>query len=194
VPNEIAAGEQYYINTVVAPGFLGIPPIFVGGGLPQGGVGATIYFGPPANLLSTNMISVTPAADPGAPFGQPPGTPPGSGTRPRPGSQSTEIDDNANALANAVNQTGVQTLNNPCVWAGWIGAAVVVAAGGAAVANAGAIGLAVYENLPVWATSGLTMFFRWVSNPGGPPILSGAVSTGIQGATAVGHACGAANP
>jgi RHS repeat-associated protein len=60
VPNELGAGEQNYINTVVRPGFLGIAPVFVNGGLPTGSTGATIYFGSVGNWLSTNLVHVTP--------------------------------------------------------------------------------------------------------------------------------------
>ncbi len=62
-PNEINTGEQYYINTVVRPGFLGIPPLFSSGGLPAGSTGATICFCSAGNWLSTNMVHVSAFAD-----------------------------------------------------------------------------------------------------------------------------------
>lgn len=52
------------------------------------------------------------------------------------------LDDRANALAQAINQTGVQSLQNPCTIAGWYVASGVGAVAVADVAGAGEIGQA----------------------------------------------------
>jgi hypothetical protein len=45
------------------------------------------------------------------------------------------LDNRANALAQAINKTGVQSLNNPCTVVGWYAASAIAGGGGVAVAN-----------------------------------------------------------
>lgn len=51
-------------------------------------------------------------------------------------SGSSTLDNRANALANALNKTGVQSLNNVCTPAAWYLTSAALGAGGAAVVNA----------------------------------------------------------
>lgn len=56
------------------------------------------------------------------------------------GGTSSVLDQRANALAAAVNRTGVRAMNNPCTIAGWYAASATAAVSTADIAGAGEIG------------------------------------------------------
>ena len=69
------------------------------------------------------------------------------------------LDNRANALAQAINRTGVQSLNNPCTVVGFYAISTVEAGIGIAGANARAIGTAAAEEYP----SLLHRFLTWLN-------------------------------
>jgi RHS repeat-associated protein len=107
-----------------------------------------------------------------------PSSPGGSGTR----SADPTLDNRANALAQALNRTGVQTLNSPCTVPRFYLGSAAIGAAGAAVANAPEIVSAASESYPTL----LNRFFSWLAGKAANPGRIGA--TGAAVAVAYGAA------
>jgi RHS repeat-associated protein len=76
------------------------------------------------------------------------------------------LDNRANALAQALRKTGVQTLNSPCTIGGFYLGSAALGAGGAAVANAPEIVAVASENYPTWFNRFVSWLAGKASNPG----------------------------
>src|SRR5581483_6930630 len=85
------------------------------------------------------------------------------------GSADPTLNNRANALAQAINKTGVQAMANPCTYVAWTAAAATVGTGGVAVAHAGEITAAAAENAP---TNTSRILQWWFNLTGGLPQLS----------------------
>jgi hypothetical protein len=70
------------------------------------------------------------------------------------------LDNRANALARAINKTGVESLNNPCTVVGWYAASTLEAGIGLAGANARTIGTAAARRIPVFVPQVLDVVER----------------------------------
>jgi hypothetical protein len=91
------------------------------------------------------------------------------------------LDNRANALAQAINKTGVQSLKNPCT----IGLFYGASAGGAATATVDSTAaVATIETWGIPATSGLTSLYKW--NPARAAVFIGntlqKLGKAVQGA------------
>jgi hypothetical protein len=87
------------------------------------------------------------------------------------------LDNRANALAQAINKTGVQSLNNPCTVVGFYAASTLEAGIGLAGANARTIGTAAAEEYP-------SLFHRFLTWLNGLSPRGGTVSAAIAVAKA----------
>jgi RHS repeat-associated protein len=92
------------------------------------------------------------------------------------------LDNRANALAQALRKTGVQTLNSPCTIGGFYLGSAALGAGGAAVANAPEIVAVASENYPTW----FNRFVSWLAGKASNPGPVGATGAALGAAYAVG--------
>jgi hypothetical protein len=97
-------------------------------------------------------------------------------------SPGSTLDNRANALAKAINATGIQSLNNPCTVAAWYAASAVAGAGGAAGANAGEIATTIGEEYP-------TIFHRIMTWLLGRQPTAGTISAAVATVRAIPAAC-----
>jgi hypothetical protein len=96
--------------------------------------------------------------------------------------------DNACQLAKAINQTGVQSLNNPCTFVGWYAASALEAGAGLAIVNARLIGTAAAENYPTL----LHKFLTWLNGrQPRPGTLAAAIAVAKAAPGQIKDACSA---
>ncbi|HEV2116810.1 MAG TPA: hypothetical protein VGR48_12330 [Terriglobales bacterium] len=100
----------------------------------------------------------------------------------------TTLNNRVNELGQALNRTGVQTLQNPCLYAGWTAAAGVVGGVGVAVANGQATAAAA-NNYPTLIHRALSWLYDFGSAPGKPGLVNAAVATAVNGWHAAGGVC-----
>jgi len=105
------------------------------------------------------------------------------------GSADPTLDNRANALAQAINKTGVQAMANPCTYVAWTAAAATAGAGGVAVAHAGEITAAAAENAPTITSRILQWWFNLTSRPGKPGLVRAAAATAVAAKDAAVSTC-----
>jgi hypothetical protein len=82
------------------------------------------------------------------------------------GGGGSTLDDRANALANAINKTGVQSLGNPCTIATFYAPSAVLGTGAAAAMNAGEVAATTKGVAFTYWPQALNLAYNWLTRQG----------------------------